>query len=51
VSTSYISVELRRLVVRRAERLCGYCLIHHDDTYFGCEAAHSLEEVEIAAGS
>lgn len=38
--TSYVSDELRRLVANRAERLCEYCLIHEDDTFFGCEIDH-----------
>jgi hypothetical protein len=37
VNTSYISAELRRLLVARAESLCEYCLIHEEDTFFGCE--------------
>ena len=38
--SSYVSEELRRLVANRAERLCEYCLIHEDDTFFGCEVDH-----------
>ncbi len=34
--TSYVSLDLCRLVAARAYRLCEYCLIHEDDTYFGC---------------
>jgi hypothetical protein len=37
---SYVSEELRRLVANRAERLCEYCLIHEDDTFFGCVIDH-----------
>jgi hypothetical protein len=44
MSLSYISAELRRLVVVRAERLCEYCLIHEDDTFFGCEIDHIVSE-------
>jgi hypothetical protein len=44
VSTSYISAELRRLVVARAESLCEYCLIHEEDTFFGCEVDHVISE-------
>jgi hypothetical protein len=44
VSTSYISVELRRLIVARAESLCEYCLIHEEDTFFGCEVDHVISE-------
>ena len=38
----YISEELRRLVANRAERLCEYCLIHEEDTFFGCEVDHII---------
>jgi HNH endonuclease len=44
VSTTYISVGLRRLVVARADRLCEYCLLHEDDAYFGCEVDHIISE-------
>src|SRR5262249_7484988 len=37
MSVTYISAELRRLVVARAEGLCEYCLIAEEDTFFGCE--------------
>ncbi len=36
----YISQNLRRVVAARAENLCEYCLIHEDDTFFGCEVDH-----------
>jgi hypothetical protein len=35
-----ISDELRRLVASRAGYLCEYCLIHEEDTFFGCEIDH-----------
>jgi len=38
--SSYVSDELRRLVATRADYLCEYCLIHQDDTFFGCEVDH-----------
>jgi hypothetical protein len=44
VSTSYIGADLRRRVVMRAERLCEYCLIHEDDTFYGCEVDHIISE-------
>jgi len=37
---SSISESLRHLVAARADRLCEYCLIHEDDTFFGCEVDH-----------
>jgi len=42
LSTSYISAELRRLVVDRADQLCEYCLIHRDDTFFGGSIDHII---------
>jgi hypothetical protein len=28
----------------RAEHLCEYCLIHEDDTFFGCQVDHIISE-------
>jgi len=42
--SSYVSAELRRHVRRRAEGLCEYCMIHEDDTGFGCEIDHISEK-------
>lgn len=42
--TSYVSLELRRLVESRAHGVCEYCLIHEDDTYFGCQVEHIISE-------
>jgi hypothetical protein len=39
---SYISDDLRSLVAARAEYLCEYCLIHEDDTHFGCQVDHII---------
>lgn len=44
MSTTYISVELHRLVASRADHLCEYCLIHEEDTFFGCEVDHIISE-------
>jgi HNH endonuclease len=44
MSLTYISAELRRLVVSRAQQICEYCLIHEDDTFFGCEIDHIVSE-------
>lgn len=44
MSTTYINAELRRLVIARADNLCEYCLIHENDTYFGCEVDHIISE-------
>jgi len=44
VSRSYVGPELRRAIAKRAEGICEYCLIHEDDTYFGCEVDHVISE-------
>ena len=42
--TSYVASALRKLVADRAERLCEYCLIQEDDTFFGCEIEHVIAQ-------
>ncbi len=42
--SGYVPAHLRRLVAERADGLCEYCLIHHDDTFFGCEIEHVISE-------
>lgn len=42
--TSYVPVDLRRLVESRANGLCEYCLIHDADTYLGCQVDHVVAE-------
>lgn len=44
MSSTYINAELRRLVSKRAENTCEYCLIHEDDTFFGCQIDHIISE-------
>jgi len=44
MSATYINVELRRQVTARAGRICEYCLIHEDDTFFGCHVDHIVSE-------
>ncbi len=44
MSSTYVSAELRRLVVARADSLCEYCLVHADDAFFGCEVDHVVSE-------
>lgn len=44
MSSTYISAKLRRLVIERAENTCEYCLIHEDDTFFGCQIDHIISE-------
>jgi hypothetical protein len=42
VTAGYIPAELRRAVSARARRFCEYCLVHEDDTWFGCEVDHII---------
>jgi hypothetical protein len=42
--TSYVNVELRRQVFARADYMCEYCLLHEDDTGYGCEVDHIISE-------
>jgi hypothetical protein len=42
--SSYVSAELRRLVVGRADGICEYCLIHEADTWLGCQIDHIISE-------
>lgn len=44
MSASPIASGLRRLVADRADHLCEYCLIHEEDTFFGCEVDHVISE-------
>ena len=42
--TSYVPAALRRHVAERASGVCEYCLIHEDDTFFGCQVEHVIAE-------
>ncbi len=44
MSLTYVPIELRRLVAMRAGFICEYCLLHEDDTCFGCEIDHIISE-------
>jgi hypothetical protein len=44
MSETYISAELRRRVAARADGLCEYCLIHEEDTFYGCQVDHIISE-------
>jgi hypothetical protein len=44
VSLTYIPVALRRLVEERANRLCEYCLLPADFTFFPHEIDHVIAE-------
>ncbi len=38
----YLNVEVRRLVAKRADDLCEYCLISEHDTILGCAIDHII---------
>lgn len=40
MTNAYVPENLRARVIARARRFCEYCLIHEDDTNFGCEVDH-----------
>jgi hypothetical protein len=40
--SQYISDELRRQVITRADNLCEYCLLDIEDTYLGGEVDHII---------
>jgi hypothetical protein len=42
--SSYVSAGLRRQVAERANFLCEYCLIHEEDTFYGCQVDHIISE-------
>jgi hypothetical protein len=44
MSVTYVSAELRRLVVERASTCCEYCLISEEATYYGCAVDHVIGE-------
>jgi 5-methylcytosine-specific restriction endonuclease McrA len=44
MSLTYISAELQRLVVSRADGICEYCLIAEEDTFYGCAIDHIISE-------
>ena len=44
MSRTYVPAALRQLVKTRAKGLCEYCLIHEEDTYFGCQVDHIISE-------
>lgn len=41
-ATPRVTLALRRRVSARARGFCEYCLVHGEDTYFGCEADHII---------
>ena len=39
---SNVGERLRREVVERAYHVCEYCLVHEDDTFWGCQVDHII---------
>ncbi|MEE8586205.1 MAG: HNH endonuclease signature motif containing protein [Acidobacteriota bacterium] len=39
---STVSAALRRLVAERAGFQCEYCLVHEEDTFYGCQVDHII---------
>ena len=37
-----VSERLRRPVAERAYHVCEYCLVHEDDTFWGCQVDHII---------
>ena len=37
-----VSERLRRQVAERAYHVCEYCLVHEDDTFWGCQVDHII---------
>lgn len=44
MSSTYVPASLRQAVILRANGLCEYCLIHEEDSYFGCQVDHIISE-------
>jgi hypothetical protein len=44
MSRRHVPGELRRSTAARADGRCEYCLIHEDDTFYGCEVDHIISE-------
>ncbi|MDJ0674511.1 MAG: HNH endonuclease signature motif containing protein [Calothrix sp. MO_167.B42] len=42
MTSDYISVELRKLVIKRASKRCEYCLIHQDFSIYTHEIDHII---------
>jgi hypothetical protein len=49
--TSVVPAELRRLVMRRANGQCEYCLIREDDSAFNLQVEHIISEKHGGATS
>ncbi len=47
---SDVSDALRRLVAERAYRVCEYCLVHEDDTFWGCQVDHIISRKHGGTG-
>ena len=46
-----VSQPLRRWVGERAYHVCEYCLIHEDDTFWGCQVDHIISRKHAGAST
>ena len=44
---SEVSERLRVLVAERAYHVCEYCLIHEEDTFWGCQVDHIIRAIGL----
>ena len=42
MSRTYISIQLRKLIIERADSICEYCLISASDRSSGCQVDHII---------
>jgi hypothetical protein len=40
--SSEVNAQQRRLVAERGYHVCEYCLLHEDDTFWGCQIDHII---------
>jgi hypothetical protein len=40
--SSEVNAQLRQLVADRAYHVCEYCLLHEEDTFWGCQIDHII---------
>src|SRR6185503_9100889 len=48
---TYISADLRRLVIKRANQCCEYCLVNQEDRSFPFEVDHIIAEKHLGTTS
>jgi hypothetical protein len=42
--SSEVNAHQRATVAERAYHVCEYCLLHEDDTYWGCQIDHIISQ-------